>query len=556
MKPLPLVEELEEEAAGIPCRKKRLSMKDIWVLSVQLLCLTIAVLTVFHQGIASWLGVIRQLIVIGFLLGIMAIALQEEVLRAALIFLGFSRTSSIQDIDAFLRKDLFADQVSLYLRLILLALIGLPLGLSVAYKLFVGGYSQKTLQMGNASFGFTASPGNQRIGDGLTLLPDLYRPFWVDPAINRTYGFNLFIESNNTAVIPDTPYPSYLTALQANLAEKESINLTATVNATVARMVNPTPEQRGSNDYWQSVQDYFGHAWVQHGITTANNAIWAGGNGIANFSMVFLSAWNESKSETFFSEALRIENSRSIYQATWNVTNTDATLISAKAVAPTTPGYRPANQRIIQHEFLGIDTMFANFLGEYDWHNRAGWFQFPYPTALGQPEKWSLDVNTVPALSAAMIWARATSLEGGDRPNRNPDAVAHTMYSKAERDISTIKFIPTLKRSPWLLVVLCINPALALACMVLKVLMYRSPIGDDFNSVALLSAAAKSDLSVLHGAGLSGKLKRKVGVCFSVKKRPLSSWEEDVSGETRAFLALDVRGKESNDKLDPWNVYE
>lgn len=563
-KPLPTIEvhQLEQEAAGVPSRKRIVSEKDIGVLSIQAVSLTLALLTVFHQGIASWLGVIRQLIVIGFLLAVMALALHEEVLRTVLIFLGYRQASSIQDIDAFLRKDLFAPKVSLYLRLTLVLLIGLPLGLSVAYKVFVGGYSQKTIQGGDASFGYTASPGNQRIGDGLTILSDLYRPFWIDPVINRTYGFNLFIASNDTAVIPDTPYPSYLEPLQSGLADAESINLTAVVNATVSRLVNPTSEERGSSAYWQSIQDFFGHDWVERGdnIAGANNGIWAGqwdSGGMAwNYSVMFFSAWNTTKNESFFSEALRLETHRSIYRATWNVTKAGTTLVYAEVVPSSTPGYTEASQDIVQRELLGIDTMFPNFLGEYDWHNRAGFFQFPYPTLPGEPEKWTLDVNTVPALSAAMIWARITSLMGGDRPNRNPVSVAHTEYDKSGQEISMVRFIPTLQRSPWLLLVLCVNPVLSTACLILKILMYKSPVGDNFNSIALLSAAAKSDLSVLNGAGLSGDLSRKVGVRFSVRDRNLRDCGDNGTGEKRAFLRLDATEKGMNDVLERGRIYE
>jgi hypothetical protein len=564
MKPLPRTDEhqLNQDGAGIPCRKKRLCQNDLWVLVIQAVCLSMAILTVFHQGIAAWLSSIRQLIVIGFLLGVMALAFQEQALRTALIFTGYSRASSIQDIDAFLRKDLFAPKVSLYLRLTLLLLIGLPLGLSVAYKVFVGGYSQRVVPAYTADFGFSALPGNQRIGDGLTLLSDIYRPFWINPAINKTYGFNLFIETNDTAVIPDTPYPSFLAPLQSSLADGESINLTTTVNATVCRLAGLSPEERNSSAYWQSVQDYYGHDWVQMGnnIAGANNGIWAGqwdSVGFSwNFSVVFLSAWNTTKNETFFSEAFRLENYRSVYHATWNVTNSDALLVAAKIADPSIPGYKAANQSTIQHELLGIDIMFPNFLGEYDWHNRAGFFQYPYPTAEGQPEKWTLDVNTVPALSAAMIWARVTSLNGGDRPNRNPDAASLTQYEKTGEEISMTKYIPTLKRSPWLLLVLCVNPILTLSCLVLKTLMYASPVGDNFNSIALLSAAAKSDLSILKGAGLSGKLSRKVGVRFRVQELLWKGGSDSNAMEKRAFLVLEAADGSKNGVLKHNTIYQ
>ena len=40
-----------------------------------------------------------------------------------------------------------------------------------------------------------------------------------------------------------------------------------------------------------------------------------------------------------------------------------------------------------------------------------------------------------------MIWARTTSLNGGDRPIRDPDRVVHTLYDKAVTEVVTVKYI-------------------------------------------------------------------------------------------------------------------
>ena len=474
--------------------------------------------------------------------------------------------TTLQDIDATLRQDLFAPQVSIWLRGVLLALVALPLGLAVSYKLFVGGSSSKTLHLQDGLFGYTATPGNQRIGDGLTLLSSLYRPFWIEPALNRTYGFNLFIEDNSTAVIVDTPYPSYLTYLQSRLSEGESLTLETVVNATVARQTAIAPEQRNSDEYWSNVLDLFGHDPTFNGldINGANNALLAGmgANLRSNFSTAYFSAWNTTRNETFQSEALRIDNYRTLYHATWNITSSNTSLVHA---APAEDAQRwwqsTTNQSIIQNDLLGVQEMFSNFLGEYDWHNRAGDFRFPYPDAgasndIGESAscpsdmtkcKWQLDVNTVPALSAAMIWARMTSLNGGDRPVRDPDRVIHTMYSKSAGDVVTVKHIPTLRRTWGLLVVLCTNPLVSLVCAIVKGLWLRgSLVGDGFNAVALLAAAAAGggrgngeggDWGVLKGAERSGRLGKRVGLSFR-------EGHGDPEGDVRIVL-VDCETKES-----------
>ena len=471
----------------------------------------------------------------------MALLLQSHVLRTLIVFHGRRRMTTLQDIDATLRQDLFAPQVSIWLRTVLLALIALPLGLAVSYKLFVGGSSSRTMHLQDGLFGYTATPGDQRIGDGLTLLSSLYRPFWIEPALNRTYGFNLFIEDNSTAVILDSPYPSYLTYLQSHLSDTESLTLTTTVNATVARDTPIKADQRYNKDYWNETLSNFNHQPAFNGlnISGANNALLTGADFNVNFTIAYFSAWNTTLNESWYSGAIRIDNYRALYHATWNITSSNTSLVHAAPVEDARHWWQStANQSIIQDQSLRLQEMFSNFLGEYDWHNRAGEFKFPYPDAGATSDieestscpndmtkcKRHLDVNTVPALSAAMIWARMTSLNGGDRPVRHPDRVVHTMYSKSAEDVVTVKYIPTLRRTWGLLVVLCTNPLVSVVCAVVKGLWLRkSLVGDGLNAVALLAAAvagarredrAEEKWDMLKGAERSGRLGRRIVVRF------------------------------------------
>ena len=514
-------------------RRPLFSLKDFYSISGHLICLAFATVTVFSQPLAIYLGQLNQLIVVGFLLAIMALILQGQVLRSLMIFHGNRSSTTLQNIDATLRQDIIAPGASLWLRAILLALIALPLGLSASYKLFVGGFSNRSLHLQDGLFGYTATPGNQRIGDGLSLLADLYRPFWIDPAFNRTYGFNLYVENNSTAVIVDTPYPSYLTSLQSHLSNSESLTLTTLVNATVSRQTPITATQRNSTTYWNEVFLLFGHDATTNGanINGANNALLAGiGSDIrSNFSIAYFSAWNTTRNETFESEALRIDNYRALYHATWNITNTNTTLVAASPAENATSWTQStANQSIIQNDWIGVQEMFSNFLGEYDWHNRAGAFEFPYPdassttnddNATGCPSdlsscKWTLHVNTVPALSAAMIWARITSLNGGERPVRDPDRVVHTMYTKGAGEVVTVKRIPTLRRTGLLLVVLLVNPVLGIGCLVVKGWLRGSVVEDGFDVVSLLAAGRELGRDVFSKRREGGKSEDSVRVRF------------------------------------------
>lgn len=532
-------EQLLGEPCGKPGRKERVPTKDIYLLMVELLCLVAGLLVVFYSRFAILLGQINQLIAVGFLLSIMAMCLEGLVLRTALIHTASRTGPLIQDLDALMRKDPFASKIHFAYRMLLLCLLGLPLMLSVAYKNFVGGESTIMVDKGDGLFGFSSTPGKQRIGDGLSILSDVYVPFWISPGLNRTYGFNMYIASDNkTAMIVDSPFPSYLTSLQSSLVEGESLSLSATVNATVSEMVNPTDEERNSTAFWSDVQDLFGHDPTVNGgdVRGANNALWAGmsGNFLTNFSVMYFSAWNSSRNETFVSQAIRTEQSRRKARATWLISPSNITLTHAELITNSTS----ANQTLLQDNAIGLQEMFSTFLGEYDWHNRAGAFDFPYPDPSGGELRYFQPVNTVPPLAATMAWARITSLDTRDRPTgiRRPELIALTGYDKAAKDIVTIKTVPTLRRQGLLVLILLVNPCLSVACVLLKaVCLYESPIGDEFNTIALFAAAEGADLGVMKGASMTGELTRKVRMAFNVEK-------SNRGGKDHVVLSLDQIG--------------
>jgi len=167
-------------------------------------------------------------------------------------------------------------------------------------------------------------------------------------------------------------------------------------------MVNPTEEERNSEDFWTTVQDEFGHSYTVNGgdVRGANNALWAGmsGNFLTNFSVMYFSAWNSTRNETFFSEAIRTEQTRRMAKATWLISSSNITLVNAELIA----GSTLADQTLLQNNAIGLQEMFSNFLGEYDWHNRAAAFDFPYPAPSGDELRYYQPANTVPPLAAAM----------------------------------------------------------------------------------------------------------------------------------------------------------
>ncbi|OAP55492.1 hypothetical protein AYL99_10465 [Fonsecaea erecta] len=504
-------------------RNPRLPPKDIYLSLAMLLCLNLSFLTVFYTRFAIFLGQINQLVLIGFLVAVMGMCLEGQVLRTALMACGKRRATTLQDLDALMRKDPFADHVFWAYRLLLAIIFGLPLLLSVGYKQFIGGSSTILVHEGPGFFGFAAPPGMQRIGDGLSLLAQVYVPFWTDPGLNRTYGFNVFVaDDNKTAAIVDSPFPSYLTEIQSRLKDGETLTMSTSVNATVSEMREISDEDRNSLDFWTDVAEQFGHDYTVNGgnVRGANNALWAGmsGNFLTNFTTMYFSAWNTTSNETFESEAIRTEQSRRIANVTWVISPSNITLTAAKLVKTAAV----VNQTVLQDNAIGLQEAFSNFLGEYDWHNRAGAFDYPYPISSDSNPVFAQPVNTVPALAAAMAWARTSSLDTIVRPQgiQNAAIRAQTGYDKDAKDILTVKTVPTLRRDPLLILLLAVNPLLSFICLAIKgLLLHDSPVRDGFSSIALLAASREADFVSSKDADslASGRPKRPVVVNFTAE---------------------------------------
>jgi hypothetical protein len=238
-----------------------------------------------------------------------------------------------------------------------------------------------------------------------------------------------------------------------------------------------------------------------------------------NFSVNIFSIWNTTRNETFESEAIRIELSRGQAKAMWLVTPITIALAESALLRQDN-----SYQAIIQENQLTIEPIYARLLAEFDWHNRAGEYHAPYPNSTIDNLMWYQPVDTVPALSAAMLWSRIMSLNGAEIPirgriglfdeGRNP-----TAYEVPEDLIEIRKTFPVLKRHVFLVLILLVYPVLSIFCAGIKLLLYSTSIGNGFNAVAMLAASRDIDLDILAGAGLSGKLERPIYVAFSIQEQ-------------------------------------
>ena len=431
----------------------------------------------------------------------------------------------------------------------LLLLFALPLGLSVSYKRFIGGSTTVEYLSTDVTFGFTAAPGYQLIGNGLSLLVEVYLPFWIKPSLGRAYGFNLYVATDNTtAAVLDAPLPNDLVKIQASLNDFDSMTITATVNATVAEKIDPSPSGRDDNEYWTEKKSLFSETGTNpiDSLRGVYQSMWAGANngGLFNYTETFLSLYNTTENQTFQSEAERYVSTRRTCVGVWNITRLNVSLVDVASLQ--------SAEEVTQNQDIIVDMMvsafFLPFLGEYDWKTRASWDQpLPGNSDPETPLFFPL-VNTRPALVASMLWARLTSNDGPERPGIrfDPSFPVRTSYSKDPSELKFVKKVVTLQRSPWLIVILAIHPVLTILAVLAKATLYTTPIGDGFGVISLLAGMREEGLDVLRGAGFSGKVSRKIAVRFTASKEEGSDYEQ---------IQLDLDSRDKSDRLEPKKRY-
>ncbi|KAI4254555.1 MAG: hypothetical protein LQ352_003026 [Teloschistes flavicans] len=476
----------------------------------------------------------------------MALCTQRQVGKLNLLYEAHCGASTLQNFDAILRNDYFAADMSWRPRFILWILLLLPLVLGAAYKKFSGGSTDLVIHGPDVAFGTTAAPGYQLIGNGLSLLPTVYLPFWMKPATNRTYGFNLYIPNDSTAAILDAPLPTNLTSLHTSLLNDQSMTITAKVNATVTENIDPSGSERNNVNYWQSVQDSYptGGRMELTDVGALNSGIWGGRESLKDWSVIYLSRWNTGENQTFQSQAERFITTRRTCIGTWNITRNNASLIHVLGLESGVGDGE--SQTVIRNNILTIGTMFFQFMGEYDWTNRQGWNQ-PLPDSSPTDPKFIPTINTRPALVAAMLWSRIVSLDGPERWTNGHSPFPELAYRIQSQDIRFVKSSRTLRRSSGLMVLLLINPILTVAAVLMKALLYGTPLSDDFGLISLLAAVRENVVAKLRGASLSGKLRQEM------KLRFMDRGDQDRDRWRR--LELEVGEEEKGDLLISGKCY-
>ncbi|KAL9581248.1 MAG: hypothetical protein Q9212_004010 [Teloschistes hypoglaucus] len=183
-------------------------------------------------------------------------------------------------------------------------------------------------------------------------------------------------------------------------------------------------------------------------------------------------------------------------------------------------------------------------MGEYDWTNRQRWGQRLHASSPEDPG-FIPTINTRSALVAAMLWGRLVSLHGPERWTNDQPAYPDLAYPIRSQDIRLVKSGRTQRRSSGLMAILLIHAILTIAAVLMKALLYGTPLSDDFGLISLLAAVRESGVAKLRGAPLSGKLTQAVKVRFMDRgRREGDGWrslEMELGEEERGDLL--VRGE-------------
>lgn len=133
-------------AEGKARAKPLLDSIDLLAVLASVATLIAAICVITPDWRASWqLGFENQIIVIGFLLSLMNLCMRRVAPTLFLILEARWGNSRLQNYEALLKTSITLPHTQLIWRATLLSLILLPLGLSAAYKRFVGGHSTRRI---------------------------------------------------------------------------------------------------------------------------------------------------------------------------------------------------------------------------------------------------------------------------------------------------------------------------------------------------------------------------------------------------------------------------
>ena len=520
----------EALALGKPCKKAAVDKIDTVAVMVSLTCLIISVCVVTPRLSLAWrLGFEDQIVIIGFLLSIMNLCLRRGISLWFLIFEERWGGSTLQNYDAILRNTALLSHTSFLWRGTILALIILPLALSVAYKRFTGGESSTNVYSDfPGSYGIASAPlaANNVLNNSIYQMMTATAPFMIASASDLVspaefpiaYGYNALLLDHSSAAMLDMPMPNYVSSIQQNLTKDEFWSLSAPVNGTLARYNSSTEMYRNNSAFWQTLFDidqpaglatfelYESASYNKVGLLTGLSTQSSGTYCLLG---TFPTSRNNSDGVEFFYDvtdpesiafrdaALMFNVQRVQCSGVWQVNRTSIQLVSGNCTGELT------DQSVMMG---GVCTPF--FLDSLPVLH----YNLETYVKLRVNSTWQLPTYAISV--ASMYWARLTFLAQTPLSWGYCTNAVNVSYSV---DSETVTSTRTTLDARWLLyIVLALQPLLTCITFLLKTLYYCSPIDKGFGMIAVLPGVNKNSLDLVRGAALSGELSKSVKLGIEV----------------------------------------
>ncbi|THV89732.1 hypothetical protein D6D27_06289 [Aureobasidium pullulans] len=518
---------------------------EIVALAISVLSMMLAVATVANDNIAWYLRFQYQIVVVGLLLSLMNICMMTVLPTTLLRCEALLGDSAIQNFEAIVRNRPLASKTAWTWRLVLAALIALPLGLSVLYKLFKDGAAVLSIEpensLYNTAFGLFAPPGLLPLGwdSGTILMYNITMPFLMastnqtaprnantsqllDPLDEvilpatwpQTYGFNTLLLNNSTAALLDVPPPDWITNVQNSLKDGDHLDIAAPVLATVAsrnHSVDAHRNESSNSDFWAEFgldkglffQDLFNDWYIGMKPSFLNASV--------DRAWCFVSIQAGKSVPSFISTTQLWELNRVYCSGRWRVTRAGTKLLNGTCDTNDRPAFIT---KYDQPELILTRTGNAFSLNVY-FLPALNEFLAPFDQSRNDSD-WVLP--TMATSVANMYWSRLAAMEGPGSPHwtgnnsfakrkaprPNDNITDGLLYG---RSASVESSRPTLQKATILYIVFVVQPFITLVAIIADLFMWDVPIGSGFNMVTVLAGAdEKRDL--LAGAGYSGELRR------------------------------------------------
>ena len=531
---------------GLPKEKNFLDLKESLVVLTSLVCLASAVLVIAPGSpIPPRLGYSTQLQVLGVLLAIMNKCFTS--ISPKFFFVNECRwgRSTLQNYDAILRNSIFVSYTSISWRLTILICAFFPILLGYAYKdkIFTGDASTiSILNPANQTphfFGLAGPPGvENKWATGVSYMINATGP-WYSATMDKTgaidpptfpaaFGFNMLMLSETSSAMLDIPMPEYIEFLRSWLqgfTTGSSLEISATVHATVSSYNDTIETLRNETTFWDAFQNMTSSTLVtdqKHGLGLPLRInLLANDNAPNNASSCFLD-WHPMQGgpgdpqKRFRDNALYFNTLREICHGTWILTIDTLQLI--EGYCNLDQSLHVADQSIFNAGYHFTD-FYLPILAEYllrwgtPWNSTLDRWLPPKP----QWDPWLIPSYTT--VVASMYWSRMTAKFGYyNWPSKDPSMLdfrdQHVLVNHSEiyyipPDEIFILHVPVISQRSWLLYfILAFQPGLCVIMFLIGFIQYDSPLDNNFGMIPILAGVWTSSLPLLKGASISGRLKK------------------------------------------------